>query len=52
MDWIEKKGSTVCIKPREYEYRKTSAFKKKIGHRSNIAALQKIGRWHYEKAAT
>lgn len=29
MDWIEKKGSTVCIKPREYEYRKTSAFKKK-----------------------
>ncbi|MDD6958146.1 MAG: IS1182 family transposase [Dialister sp.] len=37
MDWIEKKGSTVCIKPREYEYRKTSAFKKKIGHRSNMA---------------
>lgn len=36
MDWIEKKGSTVCIKPREYEYRKTSAFKKKIGHRSNM----------------
>lgn len=37
MDWIEKNGSTVCIEPREYEYGKTSAFKKKIGHRSNMA---------------
>lgn len=36
MDWIEKKGSSVCIKPRDYEYRKTAAFKKKIGHRSNM----------------
>ncbi len=36
MDWLRKKGSTACIKPRDEDYRKTNKFKKHIGYRENM----------------
>lgn len=36
MDWIQRKGSTACIKSRGEDYRKTNRFKKNIGHRKNM----------------
>ena len=37
LDWIQRKGSIACIKPRNEDYCKTKKFKQNIGHRENMA---------------